>query len=145
MVVAAAVVVLASCGGDDGGDDGGLSAEPLQLDLEAGECFDRPDSPDVTAVPAVRCREPHDLEVFAVVELPDGPFPGQTPVAEQAGQACRQPFAAYVGAPPDSTGYVIVPYPPDLQAWEAGNREVVCAVGLADEQLDRSVAGSEAG
>ena len=58
----------------------------FRLDRAVGECFDRPESPDVTSVPAVPCREPHDLEVFAVLELGavERAFPGPSAVARQA-------------------------------------------------------------
>jgi Septum formation len=140
-----AAVLAAACSGDDSGGGGGLSAAPFHLDRRPGECFDRPESPDVTAVPAVACREPHDLEAYAAFELDEGPYPGQGPVAEQAGAGCESRFEAYVGAPPDSSGLLIVPFAPDRQAWAADDRRVVCAVSLNEGQLEGSVEGSEGG
>ena len=132
-----------ACSGDDGGDPEGLSAEPFRVGLEVGQCFDRPADADVTSVPAVPCRRPHDLEVFAVFDLDRGDYPGRGPTAQAAGEGCLQRFEDYVGAPQDSSGLVIVPYAPDRLAWEQDVREVTCAVSLADGQLEGSVEGSE--
>jgi hypothetical protein len=136
----------AACSGDDGGPTTGLSAEPFRLDRAVGECFDRPESPDVTSVPAVPCREPHDLEVFAVFELGavERAFPGPSSVARQAGAGCEERFADYVGVGQDSSGLLIVPYAPDRLAWESDEREVTCAVSRAEGPLEGSVRGSEA-
>jgi Septum formation len=144
VVLLALTLFGAACSGDDSeGDDGGLSAEPFHLDVRPGECFDRPESPDVTAVPALPCREPHDLEAYAAFELDEGPYPGQSPVAQAAGAECEERFEEYVGAPPRSSGLLIVPFTPDRQAWEADDRRVVCAVTLNEGQLEGSVEGTE--
>ena len=34
------------------------------------------DRPDVESVPVVPCSEPHDAEVYAETELPEGDYPG---------------------------------------------------------------------
>lgn len=132
-----------ACGAGDGDDPAGPGAEPFALGLEVGDCFDRPDDPDVTSVPSVPCRRPHDLEVFAVLELPDGAYPGPSVVAQRAGTRCSGRFEGYVGAPPDSSGLVIVPYTPDRLAWDAGERAVTCAVSLAEGRSEGSVRASE--
>lgn len=144
MVLAAVALLAVGCSGDDGPSDDGLSAQPFRLELSRGECFDRPASPDVTDVPAVPCRQPHDLEVFAVVNLGEGDYPGGAAAASQGGSVCEERFADYVGAPPDESGLLIVPYVPDQQAWESGDRRVVCAVALNEGRLEGSVEGREA-
>ncbi len=108
-----------------------------------GDCFDRPANADVTSVPAGPCRQPHDLEVIATFTLDEGDYPGRPAVARAAGEGCQERFADYVGTSQDSSGLLIVPYTPDRLAWEQGDREVSCAVSLADGQLDGSVEGSE--
>ncbi len=108
-----------------------------------GDCFDRPANADVTSVTAVPCRQPHDLEVIATFTLDEGDYPGRPAVARAAGEGCQERFADYVGTSQDSSGLLIVPYTPDRLAWEQGDREVSCAVSLADGQLDGSVEGSE--
>ncbi len=143
FLLLAAALALTACGDDDGGGSDGLTAEPFHLGLEAGQCFDRPTDPDVTSVPPVPCRQPHDLEVVAVFTLDEGEYPGRPEVARAAGEGCQQRFADYVGTTLDSSGLLLVPYTPDRLAWEQGDREVTCAVSLADGQMDGSVEGSE--
>lgn len=138
-----ALLVAAACSGDDGGEPDGLGAEPFRLDLEVGQCFDRPADPDATDVPTVPCRQAHDLEVFASFTLDEGDYPGRPDVARSAGEGCQERFADYVGTSQDSSGLVIVPYTPDRLAWEQGDRVVTCAVSRPDGQLEGSVEGSE--
>jgi hypothetical protein len=142
-LLGAVVLVAAACTGDDGDQPEGLSAEPFQVGLEVGECFDRPADTDVTSVPAVPCRRAHDLEVFAVFALDEGEFPNRQAVARLAGEGCAERFTDYVGVSPDSSGLVIVPYAPDRLAWEQGLRDVTCAVTRLGDQLEGSVEGSE--
>ena len=111
-MLGAAVLVTAACSGDDGDQPEGLSAEPFQVGLEVGECFDRPADPDVTSVPAVPCRRAHDLEVFAVFALDEGEFPDRRRSRELAGEGCQERFADYVGVSPDSSGLSSSPTPP---------------------------------
>jgi hypothetical protein len=141
-VLCAAVLVTAACTGDDADRPDGLSAEPFQVGLEIGDCFDRPADTDVTSVRAVPCRRAHDLEVFAVFDLDAGEF-NRVQVARQAGEGCAQRFADYIGVAPDSSGLVIVPYAPDRLAWEQDVREVTCAVNRPGDRLEGSVEGSE--
>lgn len=144
-VLAATVLLAVACsGGDDGGDDEGLPTQPFTLDLEVGTCFDRPQSPDVTAVPEVDCGQPHDFELYAVVDLEGDAFPGDEEVASQALFACSDRFEAYVGVPPDQSGLVVVPVAPSREAWEEGGRAVSCTVTVrAPDRLEGSVEGSE--
>ena len=140
----ALVLLLTACGGDGGGGEQGLPAEPFSLSLDVGECFDRVESPDVTEVPAVPCDEPHDLEVLARVDLPEGDFPGDDEVVTTATEVCQEEFASYVGQPQDDSGLLVVPLPPTRPQWDGGERTVVCAAGLVEGELEESVRGSEA-
>lgn len=144
LLAAVAVLGVVGCSGDDGGDPDGLTAAPFTLGLAVGDCFDRPASPDVTSVEAVPCRRPHDLEVFALVDLTDGAYPGPAVVAQRAGARCNERFAAYVGGPQDGSGLVVVPYAPDRLAWQQGERTVTCALSLAEGRAEGSARDSEA-
>ncbi len=144
VVLCAAALLLAACSGDDATGEDTLGAEPFQLELDVGQCFDRPADPDVESVPAVACRRPHDLQVVAVFDLDDeDEYPGPGVVADRAGNGCNERFEDYVGVPQDSSGLVLVPYAPDELAWEAGERQVTCAVALSEGRLEGSVEGSE--
>lgn len=138
------VLLSVACSGDDGPGDDGPGAEPFRIGLEVGQCFDRPASPDVDSVPAVPCRRPHDLQVIATFDLEDADqYPGPGAVADQAGVGCEERFEEFVGVPQDSSGLVLVPYAPDQLAWEAGERQVTCAVSLSEGRLEGTVEDSE--
>jgi hypothetical protein len=99
---------------------------------------------DVESVPAVPCQEPHDFEVFALVQLDDGPYPGSTVIDEQGLERCVAEFEAYVGKPYAESEFTAVPFlVPSAQSWTMNNdREVVCALGIMGQQLTGSMRGS---
>ena len=52
-------------------------------DVKGGDCItDVPDSPRVLLLNTVSCDEPHEGEVYAVLTMPDGPYPGQSKIDE---------------------------------------------------------------
>lgn len=112
--------------------------------LEVGDCFQDPDSAteEVRAVQAVDCDEPHDNEVYAVFDLPDGDFPGADAIAEASLEGCLDRFEQYVGtAYPASELYATWLYPTET-SWGEDDREVVCVLFAQDEQLEGSMEGS---
>lgn len=100
--------------------------------LEPGTCFDDVDafyddeSEGVSDVPTVDCAEPHDNEVFATYDLPDGDFPGQEAIATTAEEECIERFEDYVGIAYADSRFVSTHLIPTAQSWEGGDREVVC-------------------
>ncbi|GGS86127.1 membrane protein [Streptomyces daghestanicus] len=119
------------------GFKGAATGEGTAYSLETGQCFDTPDGSlqgvtyDVEEVP---CAGAHDGEVFAVFDLPEGPFPGDDPVGETADDRCyalRSGYAMDTWAVP---GNVDVYYlTPTRQSWRLGDREVTCLFGGAEE------------
>lgn len=141
----AIVAIVTGCAGDEGEAPAeGLPTEPFVLDVSVGDCFDRPQSPDVTKVPTVDCDEPHDFEAYAILELEGDSYPGEEQLAAEAAALCREPFAGYVGVPASDSGLVIVPVTPTLENWERDERTVTCTVTVrAEEPLQGSVENSE--
>jgi hypothetical protein len=110
---------------------------------EVGECFQTPDATDgVGELEKVDCSEPHDNEVFAVFDLPDGDFPGSETTQDQALEGCLERFEDYVGESYDESPYGIQPIAPSEESWnDADDREVICALYLVDgSQMEGSVA-----
>lgn len=144
-VATVGMLVVASCTG--GGDDDtreGLPIDPFTLEVEVGDCFDRPESPDTRKVPTVDCDEPHDLEAFARVDLDGDRYPGDEAIADEARSRCNEPFAEYVGVRPRDSGLVIIPVAPTAEAWDQGERTVTCSATVReDEPLVGSVRNSE--
>jgi len=143
------LLVAAACSGaerDSSGEiiEGGtLSA----FDVEVGDCFNDPGAADVVySVEAVICAEPHDREVFAVLEYPasnSAEYPGQATVEEWTADNCITEFNEYVGTDFWESSLDINWLVPTEESWERGDREVVCALyDLGKEPLTGSVAGS---
>ncbi|MER6672600.1 septum formation family protein [Streptomyces sp. NPDC000983] len=106
--------------------------------LAKGDCFDSPADSlegvtyDVTEVP---CAGRHDGEVFAVVELPGGRFPGDDSVTRTAEDKCyvlETEYAMDYWAVPEDVGvYYLVP---SRDSWAFGDREITCLYGSLDDK-----------
>jgi len=101
-------------------------------DLKVGDCL--ADSPTggeevIFTVETVPCSEPHSAEIYAVVTLPEGDYPGEEAVVVQVDELCNAEFESFVGLPyEESVLYLNFLYPSDEQSWNAGYRWVTCAV-----------------
>ena len=128
--VALAGVALAACRGN-------------VFDLAVGDCFDQPDATVVTDVAVVPCVEPHDNEVYAAFELPEGDFPGEDDLAELATAGCLERFEEWAGTGYAQSRLVSQHLTPTREGWErADDREVVCFVQDEDgEPLVGSLEG----
>ncbi|WP_282701815.1 DUF4190 domain-containing protein [Streptomyces sp. CC219B] len=105
--------------------------------LAKGDCFDAPSGfrdgapPDVDEVP---CAGRHDGEVFGVVELPGGTYPGEDEVTRTAEKRCDALASAYAldyWAVPEEVGVYYL-YPTG-SAWRLGDREVTCVFASAEK------------
>ena len=118
-------------------DSGGIVPDGSKaiFALEVGDCYDDPET-DAFWVRVAACDDPHDNEVYAVVEYPAGaaePYPGDGAVTSFAATGCDEAFAGSV-APSDAArldhGWITRPFDP---AWDLGERAVRC--GLWDRSL----------
>jgi len=65
-----------------------------------GDCFTEVQDVEeeiIFTVPVVPCSEPHSDEVFALVTLPEGDFPGQDAIYDQGEELCIAEFDIFVG------------------------------------------------
>ncbi len=127
----ALLTLVASCGGDG---DGGGDADVFSLSV--GTCFDDQDDGEISSVPAVDCSEPHDNEVFALIDYTEtDEYPGSEEMSEIGTNLCIEEFEAYVGLDyPSSELEVFAIYPTEA-SWAGGDREVIC--NLYDSDLDK--------
>jgi hypothetical protein len=95
------------------------------MDVRAGDCIKDLDSETGTSVDVVPCTSPHTSEIFAVVTLPDGPWPGTSKIETDAQADCDRRFPEYAGTQPDEDAYLIFPAPPQEVDWPT-DREVLC-------------------
>jgi serine/threonine-protein kinase len=106
------------------------SASPTAIsatDLQVGDCLNGlTDSTDVSSLPSVPCAQPHEGEVFAVFDLPPGPYPGAAGVDDLVSKGCNARLADYSpSAPADDAVGLFSVYPLE-QNWNRDDREVVC-------------------
>lgn len=137
-VVFAAVLVATA----PGAGSGALGRVADVASPTAGACLRQAgDQGDVAT--AVDCPDRHDAEVYAVVALPAGPWPGYDTLDDRVDDECGgDRYTSYVGANYDDSDFDYGWYVSDEAEWTAGQREAVCVVlpGFAD--LSGSVRGS---
>ena len=137
--VALTAAALAACNLIPGGN------QTSAFDLEPGVCFDDVEGTDVESVPTVACDQPHDNEVFAVLNYPAGgdePYPGDSAMQSYADTECKGPFQDYVGLDYDSSVFYVFPITPSEGSWGQGDREIICALYEQGEKLTGSARGT---
>jgi hypothetical protein len=105
--------------------------------LRPGQCVNT--GSDALKPTVLSCARPHDAEVFAVFTLPAAPWPGTSAVRVDAGDGCASRFGGYVGPQLATAGLAQEFVYPNRDAWQAGQRSVVCEVSAVDGQLTGSV------
>lgn len=112
-------------------DDGSSS-------LVKGQCFDAP-SGSLEGMTydfdVVSCSGTHDGEVFAVVRMGGGSYPGDKKVTATADDRCyalQDSYAMDGWAVPDDVDIYYVT--PTRQSWSQGDREITCVFGDTDAE-----------
>lgn len=127
------------------------ACSPQALEFTIGECVNIPDGDEISDYETVDCDEPHDAEVYALPQHPDGedaPYPGQVALEEFASERCEAEFEPYVGTDYATSAIYFTALTPTQDAWDAANdREIVCLLvgepsGAGFEQLTGSKRGS---
>src|SRR5699024_2917859 len=66
---------------------------------EVGACINSSDfEGEITEIPTVDCTEEHDAQVFHLVDMEDGDFPGNDAISTAAQEECIPAFEEFVGA-----------------------------------------------
>ena len=99
-------------------------------DVKEGDCLaEIPDSGRVLTVQTVDCNQSHAGEVYAVLTMPEGDFPGEAAI-ERYQNKCEPELADYApGAMTDDSIQMYVLYP-TAETWEQGDRAVTCVATL---------------
>lgn len=102
----------------------------VATDIKQGDCLKTlPGSTEVSTVQTVGCEESHAGEVFAVLLMPAGEFPGQRAIDEYTDR-CGPELARYSpAAMTDDSVQLYVLYP-TAQTWAQGDRAVTCIATL---------------
>jgi len=120
--------------------DGSTAVYGESVDIRAlsvGDCFSNSDGR--TAV-TVWCEAPHGYETLYVEPLPEAPYSADAIDATTA-ERCDDAFAGLVGEQPDGSGLAIERFLPSRDAWESGDRVVLCAVYKPDSFLNGTLTG----
>jgi hypothetical protein len=102
------------------------------LDIVAGTCLGPIGDESITQISPVSCDEPHEAEVYAVLQLPDPPG-GEIPqdIFVRSDQLCRDGyFEDYVGVAPERSAFSTSALAPTAESWERGGRKVICELFL---------------
>lgn len=113
--------------------------------LEVGTCFDDQESTEISSVPEVECSEPHDNEVFAVIDYTETDvYPGTEEMNEIATELCIEQFNAYVGISYVESELDVFAITPTQSSWDEDNdREIICALYNLDfSKLTGSMQGA---
>ncbi|WP_183407024.1 DUF2510 domain-containing protein [Nocardioides marmorisolisilvae] len=106
-------------------------------DLHEGDCVVLPRVVDGTFqnVELVPCDQPHNGQVFTILNAPAGPYPGGTALRESSLDACRTALQEWLGT--DQTLLHVVSFFPTELRWRLDDRRERC---LAVDR-DRDVTG----
>lgn len=98
-------------------------------DVKVGDCLKEiPSSARVMTVDTVGCEESHAGEVYAVLLMPEGDYPGQTAIEEYQNK-CEPELATYSPDATDDSVQMYVLYPTE-ETWNQGDRAVTCIATL---------------
>ena len=130
---------------DDSGaiiDGGNVGA----FDLRVGDCFDDTtamEDGEIMNLPGVPCSDPHDNEVYALVDVEMAEWPGDDAMGDLAMDRCLEHFASFVGRDYETSSLDIYTMYPSKESFAQNDREVVCAVyDMELNKLQGSVQGT---
>ena len=94
----------------------------IATDLAVGDCItDIPTRALVQLVPKTDCSQPHAGEVYAVLTMPDGDYPGQSTIDEWQNKCPGELESYSPDAMTDDSVGVFVLYP-TAETWGQGDR-----------------------
>jgi hypothetical protein len=99
-------------------------------DVKVGDCLKQiPTSTRVMTVQTIGCDQAHAGEVYAVLLMPEGDYPGQSAI-ESYQNKCEPELANYSpNAMTDDSVQMYVLYPTQ-ETWKQGDRAVTCIATL---------------
>jgi hypothetical protein len=103
-------------------DKGSVSAN----EVKAGDCLkELPASGLVITVDTAPCEKPHTGEIFSVMTMPDGDFPGTFAIEEYQNK-CAPELADYSPEAAKDPGVGLFVLFPSEDSWAQGDRTVTC-------------------
>lgn len=110
--------------------------------LRVGDCYNDTSGESISDVPAVKCSDPHDNEIYFTFVMPAGEWPGDEAITAAAEEQCGAQFDIFVGLPYAESVLDWYPITPLEEGWnEIDDREILCAVWDTTGQISGSLAG----
>jgi hypothetical protein len=110
------------------------------MSLEVGDCVNGlEESQAVASLPAVPCTDPHEGEVFALFDLPEGDYPAETELVEQAETGCFDRLLGYAPQAAENPELGLFYFYPMESSWPE-DRQVVCIATSASGTMTGSIA-----
>lgn len=135
VIVLVAVIAYQDGRAPEHGPDGTVTRAGLVLprDLNVGDCIQLPlDLTGVTTTSDVPCSQPHNGQVFTILQAAPGSFPGEAQLKNNAENDCRGAVPSFLGT--SQTPLHLITYFPKQQGWDRGDRYEICV--LVDRQKD---------
>lgn len=130
LIVSIVVTIALVAGGGIAAVISELDDTTVATDLKLGDCITNvPTDSRVLTLPTIDCAQAHGGEVYAVITMPDGDYPGQSKIDQYQNQ-CPDRLATFSpdAMTDDSVGiYVLYPTP---ETWDRGDRAVTCIATL---------------
>ena len=130
-----AAVLSVSCVEDQLRDESGRIVQEGAMTLSSlrvGDCLLEPDTDEFGDVSVVPCDAAHELEVFALVEHPDGGgarYPGESRLAQVSFDLCLDSFESYVKRPYYESSLDVTAFYPTRDSWiGADDRGITCVL-----------------
>lgn len=111
--------------------------------LQVGECINL--TPNGNVVHVLSCAQPHDAEIFGTFHLSGTAWPGAAGVQQEAASGCTSRLSGYVNPQLSGANLTQSYVYPGAQAWQAGERSVICEVRATSGSLTGSVRSGVAG
>jgi hypothetical protein len=102
------------------------SEDDAANNLKPGDCVTQVKTGDNSDLKVLPCDQPNGGKVFAVIELPDGKWPGIDGLQAEATKGCNERLAAS-GETPDEASNLWSLYP-NSAAWRQGDRAITCLI-----------------
>jgi hypothetical protein len=120
------------------------AAQPLSATvfrLHPGQCFNSLPN-GIAGAHAVRCRRPHEGEIYGDFRVAGRSWPGAAALGEQARQGCHSKLSSYLNPQLNTTGLAESYAYPNEGAWAAGVHSVICEIRSTHGKLTGSVRAS---
>ncbi len=96
------------------------------VELRTGDCLRVPRELNgvIHALTVLPCAQPHNGQVFTILQAPDGPYPGNVELQTAALNACAMAAPSFLGT--DHTLLETVAFFPSEKGWGLGSRDEHC-------------------